>query len=81
MKLRGKMVEFLIKFKPSMYHKYITTGPNGEPIMHIKPLKALYGLIRSALLFYKKLRKDIEDMGFEVNPHDPCVANKMVNGS
>ena len=20
-------------------------------------------------------------MGFEVNPHDPCVANKMVNGA
>ena len=44
-------------------------------------LKALYGLLRSALLFYKKLSSDLENMGFEINPYDPCVANKMVNGS
>ena len=44
-------------------------------------LKALYGLPRSALLFYKKLRGDLEDVRFEVNPYDPCVANKTINGS
>ena len=47
----------------------------------MKLLKVLYGLLRSALLFYKKLRNDLEDIGFEVNPHDPCVANKTINGS
>ena len=26
------------------------------------------------------MRSDLENMGFEVNPHDPCVADKMVNG-
>ena len=44
-------------------------------------MKSLHGLLRSALPFYKKLRKDLEETGFEVNPYDPCVANKMVNGS
>ena len=29
---------------------------------------------------YKKFQKDITEYGFEINPHDPCVANKMVNG-
>ena len=43
--------------------------------------KALYGTLRAALLFYCKLRADLEDMGFEVNPYDPCVANKIVNES
>ena len=43
--------------------------------------KALYGMLRAALLFYCKLRADLEDMGFEVNPYDPCVANKIVNES
>ena len=38
-------------------------------------------MLRAALLFYKRLRSDLENMGFEVNPYDPCVANKMVNGS
>ena len=23
----------------------------------------------------------MEEFGFEVNPYDPCVANKMINGS
>ena len=49
--------------------------------MYVKLLKALYGLLRSAILFYKKLRNDLENMDFEVNPCDPCVANKMINGS
>ena len=25
--------------------------------------------------------KDLEEYDFEINPYDPCVANKMVNGS
>ena len=32
-------------------------------------------------MFYNKLRKDLEDSGFVVNPYDPCVANKEVRGS
>ena len=38
-------------------------------------------MLRVALLFYRKLRADLEDMGFRVNTCDPCVANKAVNGS
>ena len=34
----------------------------------------------SSLLFYKKFRKSIEAIGYEVNPYDPCVANKIING-
>ena len=81
MKLRRKIVELLVQLKPTMYRKYVTVGPNGEPILYVRLLKALYGLLRSALLFYKKLRGDLENMGFVVNPYDPCVANKMINGS
>jgi len=36
----------------------------------------LYGLMRASLLFYRKLRKEREDVGFTANPYDPCVANK-----
>ena len=42
--------------------------------------KARYGMLRTALLFYKRLRSNPEDMGFDVNPYDLYVANKMVNG-
>eukprot|EP00970_Alexandrium_tamarense_P015266 scaffold4923_cov115-Alexandrium_tamarense.AAC.1 len=42
--------------------------------------KALYGLMRSALLFYLKLKSDLEVYGFAINPYDPCVANMLING-
>jgi len=32
------------------------------------------------MLFYKKLLNDLQHYGFELNPYDPCVANKMVKG-
>ena len=38
-------------------------------------------MLKAALLFYKKPRRELEDMGFVINPYDPCVANKMVDGS
>jgi hypothetical protein len=37
----------------------------------------MYGLLRSALLFYRKLRAELEHFGFVINPYDPCVANKI----
>ncbi len=36
--------------------------------------------MKSALLFYRKLIKELKGMGFEINPYDPCVANKFVDG-
>ena len=51
MKLRGNIVELLVQLKPTMYRKYVTVGPSGEPIFYVRLLKALYGLLRSALLF------------------------------
>jgi hypothetical protein len=43
--------------------------------------QAIYGLLRSALLFHKKLVADLENNGFVINPYPyhPCVANKIVN--
>ena len=81
MLLRRKMVKLLVKLQPELYRKYVITSKNGEPMLYVKLLKALYGLLRSALLFYKKLAGDLVNMGFEINPYDPCVANKEVNGS
>ena len=40
--------------------------------------KALYGMLRAAILFYHKLCADLEEIGFEINPYDPCVANRDV---
>jgi hypothetical protein len=44
------------------------------------PLNALYEILKAALLFYKKLARDLIGIGSKLNPYDPCVANKIVNG-
>ena len=49
-------------------------------MLYVKLTKALYGLLRSALLFYKILRGNLEGLGFKINPYDPCVANKDIHG-
>jgi hypothetical protein len=78
--LRGRLAELMVKTAPEIYRKYIYVGPDNKPVLYVKLQKALYGFLRSALLFYLKLLKDLEVNGFKLNPYDPCVANKMVNG-
>jgi hypothetical protein len=36
-------------------------------------------MLEVTLLFYKKLCKDLESIGFKVNPYNPCVARQTVN--
>jgi hypothetical protein len=80
MLLKGRLAELMVMVEPSLYRKYVTFSSKGEPMLYVKMHKALYGMLRSALLFYRKLVADLEADGFEINPYDPCVANRMVNG-
>jgi len=43
-------------------------------------LKTLYFIIVSELLYYKKTRKDIEIILFEIKLYDICMANQNDNG-
>jgi len=78
MVLRGKLAELMVKVAPQIYRKYVTLGNKRELMLYMTLQKALYGCLRSALLFYLKLVADLEGQGFRLNPYDPCVANKLV---
>ena len=80
MRLRGKLAELLVKVAPKIYTKYVTVNKNGQTVLYVKLLNALYGIMKAALLYYQRFVKDLKSIGFELNPYDPCVANKMVNG-
>ena len=54
-------------------------GKTREKMLYVRLEKALYGCLRSALLFYKKMWKELGTFLFFVNPYDACVANKWVN--
>ncbi len=77
MVLRGELADMMVQIAPQIYRKYVTVDRKGTPILYVKLQKALYGLMRASLLFYRKMRKELEDYGFEINPYDPCVANRV----
>ena len=58
-----------------LYRKYVTFLPKGVPMLYVQLSKALYGVLRAALLFYKRPRSSLAGMGFEVNPYD-CSKQK-----
>ena len=78
--LEGVLDELTVKVDPSIYHKYVTLNSKSKSLLYVQIHKALYGLLRSALLFYQKFLRDLEVSGLELNPYDSCVANKMVHG-
>jgi hypothetical protein len=80
MLLRGRLAELMVKTAPNIYRNYITVDAKNQPVLYVKLHKALYGCLRSALLFYLEFVGDIESQGFTLNPYDPCVANKVING-
>ena len=79
--LEGKLAEMLVLTALEVYRTYITTSANGKPTLYVKLKKVLYGCLRSALLFLKKLSGGMVKDGFVLNPYDACVANKEINGS
>jgi hypothetical protein len=78
MKIRGQVVDILCEIDPFYIPYVVEEGRHKILYLHIT--KAIYGMLVSAMLFYRKLKKDLMGYGFEINPYDPCVANKMVNG-
>ena len=46
----------------------------------MKLCKALYGCLKSALLFYRKLWGNLHSNNFVMNPCDPRVCNKIIGG-
>jgi hypothetical protein len=79
-KLVGKMAELLVLVDPKLYRKYVKIE-NGKPVLYAKLRKALYGTLKAALLFWKLLSKTLKNWGFTVNPYDPCVVNKQIEGT
>ena len=78
--LRGRVAELMVLTAPQVYRDYITVDGKGNKVLYVRLRKCLYGLLKSALLFYRKLWSDLASLGFEANPYDPCVANRDING-
>ena len=78
MKFTGPSVNILCNMKPK-YKDYVAIE-NGVKVIYVRLIKAIYGCVQSALLWYKMFYSYLKQLGFELNPYDPCVANKIING-
>jgi hypothetical protein len=79
-KLRGVLVDILVKIAPDVYKSYATTDKKGIRQRVVRCKNALYGTMVASLLYYRKFTKSLTGIGFELNPYDPCVANKIIEG-
>ena len=78
-RLDGLLVDSLIKVEPS-YQSFVC-HERGQRVIHTCLNKALYGTLQAAMLFWKELTQFVTvDLGFTINPYDPCVANKTIDG-
>ena len=79
MKIRGRLVDILTEICPGVYDDYVIYEGK-QKVLYVKMLRALYEMLISSVLYYKKFRTDIESIGFEVNPYNICVANQTIDG-
>jgi hypothetical protein len=77
MKIRGPLVNMLVDVEPKVYEDFVAYEGK-DKVLYVKMLKAIYGMLQSSLHYYKKFQKDIESIGFEVYPSDPCIANQII---
>jgi hypothetical protein len=80
MQMNGTLVELMAKTDPKLYRKYLVEKKD-KNVLYLRLQKALYCMMKSALLFYQKLISELRSMVFIINPYDPCVANKTANGN
>ena len=63
MVLKDELAEMMVKIAPEIDRKYITKNSKGRPLLYVRLQKSLYGFLRSALLFYRKLRGELKLTG------------------
>jgi hypothetical protein len=79
-KIHGVLVDILIQIAPDVYKSYVMTDKKGMKQLLVQCQNALYGTMVANLLYYRKFTKSMTNVGFKINPYDPWVMNKTVDG-
>ena len=77
-RLTAESIDIMLSINPA-YEQFVTIE-KGQRVLYVRLRKALYGHVKSALLWYNLFSETLLADGFELNPYDPCVANKMIDG-
>jgi hypothetical protein len=68
LKMEGESVDIMCDVC-SDYEKFVCYE-NGKKVLYLELLKALYGCVQSALLWYELFSSTLQGTGFELNPYD-----------
>jgi hypothetical protein len=80
MKITGVLVDMLVEINPTLYGPYVVFEKR-EKVLYVQVLRAIYGMLLAALLWYRTFRGELEPVVFKFNPYDPYVANRANKGS
>jgi hypothetical protein len=80
LKFTGASVDIICSVNP-MYMKFVIIERGNIKVLFVRLGKAMYGCVKSALLWYNQFSSTLEGMGFALNPYDSCIANKVIDGS
>ena len=72
------MVTLLEEIHPKYYMYFIYTDKRGRKCMYAESKKAIYGTLEASLLFWAKVSKSLEEMGYQRNEYEWCVVNKII---
>ncbi len=73
-------MRILCKMNPK--HRPFVVIENGEQVLYVSLIKAIYGCVKSALLWNELFSSTLQQMGFVLNPYyDECVANCEIEGT
>jgi hypothetical protein len=79
-KICGVLVDILVEIAPAVYKSYVSKDKKGMKQLLVQCQNALFGTMVASILHFRKFVKSLTDIGFTINPYDPCVANKMIEG-
>jgi hypothetical protein len=80
LRLTGRIVDILLEVDTTAYAPYVTYEGK-EKVLYVELLKALYGTLKAARLFWLLPSGKLQEWGFTINGYDACVANKVVDGN
>ena len=68
-RVRGVLVDLLIEIAPDVYGPYVKLDKNGDKVLILQCLNAIYRTMVASLLYYNKFCKTLKRNNFLINPY------------
>jgi hypothetical protein len=65
MRIRGHMVDVLVKVAPKVYGPYVSTNKQGRKQLLVECLNAIYKTMVASLLYYRKFTRSLKNQGYD----------------